>query len=764
MDTNLNDNLNKSQGLTNKNITLNNISSKYSKPSSIPNKSDKIKNALLKILKADEPLNLKYKYFFKWKNGKKSSNIRSFTISKIENKKIKFDISKDSAKKNQEKKNLLESKININLFQRLINKQDDKLKYFFEKWKNLKYLHKTKNYNIRKREIKKLKILPKKKTTEFLYPKIDDDIHNNIINILNKFDKSSRIKVLEDLLIKIEEMEKNQLLNSNNSYDNIIFKEKIIISPKNKISARALKKIKNAFEKNDIKEKYFKIWKKLTTFTSKSNKSIKRIILTPKQKDLNRSDYEIKSYKTSDNIIKTRLQNELNNYILTSYKKGDKNEKNHIKMTISKILKLLEDSKKELQTPSTPFNDSSFSFSFIDMNTDRSEEESFTNKSVKSVSGRMCKRLRTIFEKNDIKMAYFKRWKENVKLKSKKNIKRIVLNKKEKEDFLNKLIKSNIVSRKNNNDIESPNFRSVVIKTNENIINDKNILKNEINKSAIQSLDDYLNSKADFDDLENSRVDNFDNYNKTRDNKFNFERISNSEITPKKHRNSNLFNCNSDFKIDIESLDKSNKMERYSATPGRYKMRFRKVKLTRSKNKSSSKSKKSLNNKLIHIIKIHNKKKLQNYFNIWKNNENSEDQSDKENEDILEIIKTNDIKLENSKNKNSIKNQNDKESENNEGIIKFGERKNKNSSLNGIYGICYTEEFIKNRNKEEYISIYGNEKSKEINYNIQRNFSAFLNEINFSIATFNLFNYYSQFHDNKFLIKKKFLPIWRKVL
>ena len=149
-------------------------------------------------------------------------------------------------------------------------------------------------------------------------------------------------------------------------------------------------------------------------------------------------------------------------------------------------------------------------------------------------------------------------------------------------------------------------------------------------------------------------------------------------------------------------------------------------------------------------------KNLKKYFNIWKNideNSNSEEEDGKEN--ILEIIKTNEIKLVKSNNKNKNEEIEILDDKNKDEI------KDKKSSLNGIYSLCYTEDFTKNKNKEEYISLYGNEKSKNINKNIEPHFTDFLKAMNFSIATFNLFTFYSQFHDNKFLLKKKFLPIWR---
>ena len=186
-------------------------------------------------------------------------------------------------------------------------------------------------------------------------------------------------------------------------------------------------------------------------------------------------------------------------------------------------------------------------------------------------------------------------------------------------------------------------------------------------------------------------------------------------------------------------------------------MSFKKVFLTRSKTKNpSSTKKKFVKNIFRHIIKTSEKRNLKKYFDIWKNIDNKENSDiyiDKEDENVLEIIKTNDLKIDNRKNNENLISE-----------VNINENKKiKNSCLNGIYGICDTEDFIFDKDKEEHISIYGNEKSKKISDNIQPHFSDFLKAMNCSIATFNLFTYYSQLHDNKFLIKKKFLPIWRKV-
>ena len=758
MDSTLKQNNNISQ-LTNENYTsLNTISTNNTEIVSTPNKIDKYKNILLKIIEKDNSLNLKSKYFYQWKNPQKKSNLRSIKILKFQRKKLKFDLSPE---KLEEIKSPLKGKININLFKRLINKQNDKLKYFFQKWKNMKYVNKSGNYNFRKREIKKIKILPKKKSSEIFYPRKDDDLYNHIINLLNKFDKSQRKKELLYVLSKIEEIEKNSILKTYNSNDSFFSEgEKNINNLKSKIKERAFNRIKNVIEKKDIKKKFFNRWKQLTTFSSKSIKSVKRlnrIIFTKKQKEPNLTDYETQSRKTYDNIINMRLQNkeepnELNNYILRLYKAGDKTKQNNIKNIIKDILKLLQESKTQIQTPSTPYNDSSFSYSFFDVNTDRSEEDS--NISMKNMSRRIYKRLRAIFQKKDVKMHYFNKWKENVKYRTKKIRKRLMLNKQEKENLMKRFITSNLFTRNIKIDTDKKNKDE---KNNEKTVNKQAPkIENEQKSNINNNVNDYLYNNTDFSELEEN-PDN-DILNKTKFKKLDIIN-TNNEITPKKYRNSNHIRFNTDFKLDVESsFGKDNTVKRSSATPGRYKMSFKKVFLTRSKTQNSS-EKKSKNKTLAHITKKLEIKYLKKYFDIWKKIEemqNSENESDKE--EILEIIKTNDIILENS-NSEQEKDQGLKNNENE----KNDEIKCKNSSLNSIYGICITQDFVKNKNKEECISIYGNKKSNEINDNIQPNFNNFLKAINSSIATFNLFTYYSQFHDNKFLIKKKFLPIWRNI-
>ena len=719
-------------------------------------KRKKLQNAILRYLSNNEDsLYLKSKYFYRWKNPQNNNSLFSIQILKFKPKRLKFtSTSFDSTKKNKDMRNLLKGKFVGNLLD-LYKRKNNEVKYFFEKWKNTTYINKSINYNFKK--IKKIKILPKLKSSDIIYPKSNDIIYNNIISILNKLDKSQRKKELLVLYQQIEDIERNNFLKEFKSNNSIISKDEKNI--KNKITQRALNRIKNAIQNTDIKQKYFNIWKKLTQFSNKSNKSIKRlnrIVFTRKKTEPNLNDSTIKS---NNSILS---ENELNDYVMSLYKKSDKTSQIHIKNVISDILKLYGENRSQINTPSTPFNDSSFSYSCYDINTERSEEESVTSTTMKNnISQRVNKRLRRILERYDLKMAYFKKWKEIVKNKNKKIRKRLVLNKKEKESLMKKFISSNIFSRNKKFDInntsqdKNSNNNKISISVTEKIPSKEK----DSNEKLVKNLNNYLNSNETFTELEGYADNNKDE--KDKKNKLELELLEVNDITPKKYRNTEHSRFKTDYKIDIEnSFDKKNNISRSSATPGRYKMSFNKVIYHRNKtqNWESSTSKKNLNRKLKYILKIFEQKNLKKYFNIWKNidqNSGSEEEDDKE--DILEIIKTNEIKLVKSNNKN----ENEKFK-----IIKEknkDEIKDKKSSLNGIYSLCYTEDYTKNKNKEEYISLYGNEKSKNINQNIEPHFTDFLKAMNCSIATFNLFTFYSQFHDNKFLLKKKFLPIWRNL-
>ena len=719
-------------------------------------KRKKLQNAILRYLSNNEDsLYLKSKYFYRWKNPQNNNSLFSIQILKFKPKRLKFtSTSFDSTKKNKDMRNLLKGKFVGNLLD-LYKRKNNEVKYFFEKWKNTTYINKSINYNFKK--IKKIKILPKLKSSDIIYPKSNDIIYNNIISILNKLDKSQRKKELLVLYQQIEDIERNNFLKEFKSNNSIISKDEKNI--KNKITQRALNRIKNAIQNTDIKQKYFNIWKKLTQFSNKSNKSIKRlnrIVFTRKKTEPNLNDSTIKS---NNSMLS---ENELNDYVLSLYKKSDKNSQIHIKNVISDILKLYGENRSQINTPSTPFNDSSFSYSCYDINTERSEEESVTSTTMKNnISQRVNKRLRRILERYDLKTAYFKKWKEIVKNKNKKIRKRLVLNKKEKESLMKKFISSNIFSRNKKFDInntsqdKNSNNNKISISVTEKIPSKEK----DSNEKLVKNLNNYLNSNETFTELEGYADNNKDE--KDKKNKLELELLEVNDITPKKYRNTEHSRFKTDYKIDIEnSFDKKNNISRSSATPGRYKMSFNKVIYHRNKtqNWESSTSKKNLNRKLKYILKIFEQKNLKKYFNIWKNidqNSGSEEEDDKE--DILEIIKTNEIKLVKSNNKN----ENEKFK-----IIKEknkDEIKDKKSSLNGIYSLCYTEDYTKNKNKEEYISLYGNEKSKNINQNIEPHFTDFLKAMNCSIATFNLFTFYSQFHDNKFLLKKKFLPIWRNL-
>ena len=719
-------------------------------------KRKKLQNAILRYLSNNEDsLYLKSKYFYRWKNPQNNNSLFSIQILKFKPKRLKFtSTSFDSTKKNKDMRNLLKGKFVGNLLD-LYKRKNNEVKYFFEKWKNTTYINKSINYNFKK--IKKIKILPKLKSSDIIYPKSNDIIYNNIISILNKLDKSQRKKELLVLYQQIEDIERNNFLKEFKSNNSILSKDEKNI--KNKITQRALNRIKNAIQNTDIKQKYFNIWKKLTQFSNKSNKSIKRlnrIVFTRKKTEPNLNDSTIKS---NNSILS---ENELNDYVMSLYKKSDKTSQIHIKNVISDILKLYGENISQINTPSTPFNDSSFSYSCYDINTERSEEESVTSTTMKNnISQRVNKRLRRILERYDLKMAYFKKWKEIVKNKNKKIRKRLVLNKKEKESLMKKFISSNIFSRNKKFDInntsqdKNSNNNKISISVTEKIPSKEK----DSNEKLVKNLTNYLNSNEAFSELEGYADNNKDE--KVKKSKLELDLLEVNDITPKKYRNTEHSRFKTDYKIDIEnSFDKKNNISRSSATPGRYKMSFNKVIYHRNKtqNWESSSSKKNLNRKLKYILKIFEQKNLKKYFNIWKNiaqNSGSEEEDDKE--DILEIIKTNEIKLVKSNNKN----ENEKFK-----IIKEknkDEIKDKKSSLNGIYSLCYTEDYTKNKNKEEYISLYGNEKSKNINQNIEPHFTDFLKAMNCSIATFNLFTFYSQFHDNKFLLKKKFLPIWRNL-
>ena len=87
--------------------------------------------------------------------------------------------------------------------------------------------------------------------------------------------------------------------------------------------------------------------------------------------------------------------------------------------------------------------------------------------------------------------------------------------------------------------------------------------------------------------------------------------------------------------------------------------------------------------------------------------------------------------------------------------------KTSNSCLDGIYGYCYTENYT--YETYEYAPIHGNIDSAEVSGTIQPYFSDFLKSMNLSVAAFNLFQFYTQLREESILIKKKYLPHWRKI-
>ena len=88
--------------------------------------------------------------------------------------------------------------------------------------------------------------------------------------------------------------------------------------------------------------------------------------------------------------------------------------------------------------------------------------------------------------------------------------------------------------------------------------------------------------------------------------------------------------------------------------------------------------------------------------------------------------------------------------------------KTSSSCLDGIYGYCYTEHYTSYN--YEFAPIHGNIESQDVSETIQPLFSDFLRNMNLSVAAFNLFTFYSQLRDKSILIKKKYLPHWRKHL
>ena len=187
-------------------------------------KRKKLQNAILRYLSNNEDsLYLKSKYFYRWKNPQNNNSLFSIQILKFKPKKLKFtSTSFDSTKKNKDMRNLLKGKFVGNLLD-LYKRKNNEVKYFFEKWKNTTYINKSINYNFKK--IKKIKILPKLKSSDIIYPKSNDIIYNNIISILNKLDKSQRKKELLVLYQQIEDIERNNFLKEFKSNDSIISKD-----------------------------------------------------------------------------------------------------------------------------------------------------------------------------------------------------------------------------------------------------------------------------------------------------------------------------------------------------------------------------------------------------------------------------------------------------------------------------------------------------------------------------------------------------------
>ena len=109
--------------------------------------------------------------------------------------------------------------------------------------------------------------------------KNEEDVYNNILNYLKKGDKVQRKESKKKLLEIISDIE-----------DENSFKHKLMT----RIKERTYKLLKEVFERNDVKRKYFTLWKNVFGIsTRKHRRSIKRIIFKKK----NKPETEIKDNK-----------------------------------------------------------------------------------------------------------------------------------------------------------------------------------------------------------------------------------------------------------------------------------------------------------------------------------------------------------------------------------------------------------------------------------------------------------------------------------
>ena len=400
---------------------------------------------------------------------------------------------------------LKEKKKFIELIKKLIEKTNERELYYFEKWKQLFIRKKTstffKSNQIQKQKDDNQKLKEFKDNIEnFSTPEEDkeknkveirpnqkefNEIYNNIANILKKGDKTQRkeskkilISILENIDDKNDESVKIKIIDFKKSFPN---SEKIYIK---NIKERAYKLIKNAFEKSDLKRKYFLIWKKTSIVskdeisTRKHSRSIKRIIFTKKQ---NKNENEridnqekIDNSKKDDKIelSENEEMGKIYNSFIKILKKGDNVQRKESKKKLLDILNNIEE-EKDIQ----------------DLKEIKIIEDE-KDKNIKILNKRLYELLKELFEKNNVKKKYFFKWKEMLKIKEFE-----IVEKKRVKSF--KRVK--IIGKRSRlkDETEESNINNISDshkndEKEENILKEKKILekKEESKKEAIHNLEE----------------------------------------------------------------------------------------------------------------------------------------------------------------------------------------------------------------------------------------------------------------------------------
>ena len=289
----------------------------------------KISKKIYELLKESfEKNNIKRIYFIRWKEnikieegqiiGRKRIKSVKRVILKKKEKNINIEEDDDKSKEIADKKkdmmdidkekdiNQIEIKdkirINIEDNKELIDKtKNDGKETFEEKAEIISNLKEG-----TKIESEIIKEKPKSQLTEDINDKTknekdkeknEKEIYNNIVKMLKKGDKVQR-----------KESKKKLLNIINNLDDEKSLQFKLITN----IKERTYKLLKEVFEKNNIKRKYFLIWKNAFGISKRTHrKSIKRIILTKKKKQPEKEIKE-KEEKRETNID-TTIQNPTDN-------------------------------------------------------------------------------------------------------------------------------------------------------------------------------------------------------------------------------------------------------------------------------------------------------------------------------------------------------------------------------------------------------------------------------------------------------------------